>query len=664
MTERDCKFGQEEILSADPTTIDLVQTKAPGPAGSLLLTDEMLRKWPSGDLFGMTQNAGMGWPPDQMLGPQFLLLSTHGGIRDADGSPIALGYHTGHWEVGLLMQTAARELKAAGGVPFAGYCSDPCDGRTQGTSGMYDSLPYRNDAATVFGRLIRSLPTRHGVLGVATCDKGLPAMMMALATASDLPGVLVPGGVTLPAVDGEDTAIVQTVGARYAQGEISLAEAQRAGCSACGSPGGGCQFLGTAATSQVVGEALGLSLPHSALLPSGQPIWLDLARRSARALWNLARQGRSNRDILTDASIRNAMIVHAAFGGSTNLLIHLPAIAFAAGLKRPTIDEWIEVNRSVPRFVDVLPNGPRNHPTVQVFLAGGVPEVMLHLRDLGLLELDAMTVSGQTWGDQLAWWESSEERLQLRQMLRDRDGVDPDDVIIPPDEARRRGMTSTVCFPRGNLCPEGSVVKATSIDSSVVDDDNVYRKTGPARVFTTEREAIAAIKGQGDRAVRAGDILVLAGRGPMGSGMEETYQLTSALKYLKWGRDVAVLTDARFSGVSTGACIGHVGPEALAGGPIGKLRDGDRVRIVVDRQRLTGSVDLVGDAQRDFTPEEAALALAERTPHPDLKPDPKLPADTRLWAALQAVGGGTWGGCVYDVQRIIERLAEGQKPGF
>jgi putative YjhG/YagF family dehydratase len=664
MTERDCKFGQEEIFSADPTTIDLVQTKAPGPAGSLPLTDEMLRKWPSGDLFGMTQNAGMGWPPDQMLGPQFLLLSTHGGIRDADGSPIALGYHTGHWEVGLMMQTAARELKAAGGVPFAGYCSDPCDGRTQGTPGMYDSLPYRNDAATVFGRLIRSLPTRHGVLGVATCDKGLPAMMMALATASDLPGVLVPGGVTLPAVDGEDTAIVQTVGARYAQGEISLAEAQRAGCSACGSPGGGCQFLGTAATSQVVGEALGLSLPHSALLPSGQPIWLDLARRSARALWNLARQGRSNRDILTDASIRNAMIVHAAFGGSTNLLIHLPAIAFAAGLKRPTIDEWIEVNRSVPRFVDVLPNGPRNHPTIEVFLAGGVPEVMLHLRDLGLLKLDAMTVSGQTWGDQLAWWESSEERLQLRQMLRDRDGVDPDDVIIPPDEARRRGMTSTVCFPRGNLCPEGSVVKATSIDSSVVDDDNVYRKTGPARVFTTEREAIAAIKGQGDRAVRAGDILVLAGRGPMGSGMEETYQLTSALKYLKWGRDVAVLTDARFSGVSTGACIGHVGPEALAGGPIGKLRDGDRVRIVVDRQRLTGSVDLVGDAQRDFTPEEAALALAERTPHPDLKPDPELPAETRLWAALQAVGGGTWGGCVYDVQRIIERLAEGQKPGF
>jgi putative YjhG/YagF family dehydratase len=664
MTERDCKFGQEEILSADPTTIDLVQTKAPGPAGSLPLTDEMLRKWPSGDLFGMTQNAGMGWPPDQMLGPQFLLLSTHGGIRDADGSPIALGYHTGHWEVGLMMQTAARELKAAGGVPFAGYCSDPCDGRTQGTPGMYDSLPYRNDAATVFGRLIRSLPTRHGVLGVATCDKGLPAMMMALATASDLPGVLVPGGVTLPAVDGEDTAIVQTVGARYAQGEISLAEAQRAGCSACGSPGGGCQFLGTAATSQVVGEALGLSLPHSALLPSGQPIWLDLARRSARALWNLARQGRSNRDILTDASIRNAMIVHAAFGGSTNLLIHLPAIAFAAGLKRPTIDEWIEVNRSVPRFVDVLPNGPRNHPTVQVYLAGGVPEVMLHLRDLGLLKLDAMTVSGQTWGDQLAWWESSEERLQLRQMLRDRDGVDPDDVIIPPDEARRRGMTSTVCFPRGNLCPEGSVVKATSIDSSVVDDDNVYRKTGPARVFTTEREAIAAIKGQGDRAVRAGEILVLAGRGPMGSGMEETYQLTSALKYLKWGRDVAVLTDARFSGVSTGACIGHVGPEALAGGPIGKLRDGDRVRIVVDRQKLTGSVDLVGDAQRDFTPEEAALALAERTPHPDLKPDPELPAETRLWAALQAVGGGTWGGCVYDVQRIIERLAEGQKPGF
>src|SRR5262245_56670422 len=264
-----------ELLDSDPTLFDL-PSAVPGPAGRLPLTDELLRHAPSGDLFGWSQDVGMGWDPDRLGRKEFLILSTQGGLRAPDGSPVALGYHTGHWEVGLLMQAAADELRGLGFVPFAGYCTDPCDGRTQGTPGMMDSLPYRNDAATVFRRLIRSLPTRAGVLGVATCDKGLPAMMMALAGARELPAVLVPGGVMLAGEAGtEDTGKVQSIGARYAHGEITLEQAAEAGCHACASPGGGCQFLGTAATSQVVGEALGLSLPHSALAPSGQPVWLD-----------------------------------------------------------------------------------------------------------------------------------------------------------------------------------------------------------------------------------------------------------------------------------------------------------------------------------------------------------------------------------------------------
>lgn len=648
-----------DIFPNDDPAIYDIRTHATGPTGALPLDDDKLRNWPSGHLFGWTQNAGMGWKPEDMLGPQFLLLSTQGGVRAPDGSPIALGYHTGHWEVGLLVQAAAREIKAAGGVPFAAFCSDPCDGRTQGTTGMFDSLPYRNDAATVLRRLIRSLPTRLGVLGVATCDKGLPAMMMALAGMTELPSVLVPGGVTLPPTAGEDAGKVQTIGARYVHGQITLEEAAAAGCAACASPGGGCQFLGTAATSQVVAEALGLSLPHTALAPSGQPIWLEMATRSARALRHLADQGLRMKDILTDASVRNAMVVHAAVGGSTNLLLHIPAIAFAAGLRRPTVEDWNRVNRSVPRFVDVLPNGPRNHPTVQLFLAGGVPEVMLHLRGMGLLELSVLTASGQTLGENLDAWERSERRQRVRRMLRESDAVDPDDVILPPDVARRQGLTSTVCFPVGNLCPEGAVIKATAIDPRVVDADGVYRKKGPARVFTSERDAIAAIKGQGDRPVQPGDILVLVGRGPLGSGMEETYQITSALKFLSWGREVAVVTDARFSGVSTGACIGHVGPEALAGGPIGKLCDGDQIQIVIDRNKLVGSVDLVSDGERAVTPEEATRVLAARSTRDDVRPDPDLPNDTRLWAALQGVGGGTWGGCVYDVDRIVQRLKSG-----
>lgn len=649
------------LLDSNDEQIYEIKTKALGPQGSLPLTDQMLREAPSGDLFGLTQNAGMGWPPQEMVGPQYLIVSTQGGIRAESGTPIALGYHTGHWEVGLLGQAAAREFKSQGAVPFAAFVSDPCDGRTQGTVGMFDSLPYRNDAAIVMRRLMRSLPTRRGVLGIATCDKGLPAMMMALAGMHDLPCVLVPGGVTLPPEKGEDAGKIQTIGARYVHGEISLEDAAALGCAACASPGGGCQFLGTAATAQVVAEALGLSLPHAALAPSGQPIWLDTATRSAKALALLDKRGIKLTDIVTEGSLRNAMIVHAACGGSTNLLLHIPAIAHAAGVRRPSVEDWADVNRRVPRFVDVLPNGPKNYVTVQMFLAGGVPEVFLKLRDTGLLNLDALTVTGQTLGENLAWWETSARRRKLRELLHERDGIDPDDVIMEPAVARQRGLTSTVCFPQGNLAPEGSVIKSTSIDPAVVDADGVYRKRGPARVFTSERDAIRAIKGQTDWPVKPGDVVVLCARGPMGSGMEETYQITSALKHLKWGREVAVITDARFSGVSTGACIGHVGPEALAGGPIGKVRDGDTIEIIIDRNELTGTLNLVGEAGRTFDATEGARVLAARPPREDLAPDPRLPADTRLWAALQRAGGGTWGGCVYDVEKIVELLEAGMR---
>ena len=650
-----------EILDSRDQYIFDVQTKATGPQGAVDLTEEMLLNSPSGNLFAKSQNVGMGWNPAELGKKEFLILSTQGGIRAADGRPIALGYHTGHWEVGLLMQAAAEELKARGHIPFAAFCTDPCDGRTQGTTGMMDSLPYRNDAAQVFRRQIRSLPTRNGVMGVATCDKGLPAMMMALASMHDLPCVLVPGGVTLPPIEGEDAGTVQSIGARFAHGEATLQRAAQVLCSACASPGGGCQFLGTAATSQVVGEALGLSLIHTALAPSGQPVWLDMARRSARALVNLERRGLRTRDILTEPSLRNAMAVHAAFGGSTNLLLHVPAIAHAANLRRPTAQDWIDINRKVPRLVDVLPNGPRYHPTIRAFLAGGVPEVMLHLRTLNLLNLEVLTASGQTLGRMLEWWETSERRRRLRSRLMEEDGIDPNDVVMDPTSARKRGLTSTVTFPKGNLAPDGSVIKSTAIDPSVVGPDGIYRKTGPARVFTREREAIAAIKSHGSDRIKPGDILVLICRGPVGAGMEEIYQITSALKHLSFGKEIAVLTDARFSGVSTGACIGHIGPEALAGGPIGKVLEEDIIQIMIDRNRLEGSIDLVGHRDVVFGASEGTRVLAERSTRQDLSPDPALPQDTRLWAALQNASGGTWGGCVFDVDQISKVLEAGRK---
>lgn len=648
----------QDVFDSGTAEIFQVQTRAPGPAGSLPLTEDLLRNSPSGDLFGLSQDVGMGWNPAEAGRPAFLILSTQGGLRAADGKPMALGYHTGHWEIGLLVQSAAEEFRRLGVVPFAGFCSDPCDGRTQGTPGMFDSLPYRNDAAMVFRRLARSLPQRAGVLGIATCDKGLPAMMMAVAGLRNLPCVIVPGGVTLPPSEGEDAGTVQTLGTRYARGLVSLSEAAELGCRACASPGGGCQFLGTAATAQVVSEALGLALPHSALAPSGQFVWHDMARRSARALHLLSERKLAINQLLTPASIRNALVLHAAFGGSTNLLLHIPAIAHAAGLKPPSVDDWISVNRRVPRLVSVLPNGPVHHPTIRVFLAGGVPEVMLHLRRLGLLETDALTVTGKTLGENLHWWETSERRSRFRELLRQLDGVEAGEVILSPEDARARGLRSTLVFPRGNLAPEGSVMKATALDPSLVGADGIYHLEGPARVFVAEEDAMAAIK-QGR--IQEGDVMVLTGIGPHGTGMEETYQVTGALKHLPVGKHVALLTDARFSGVSTGACIGHIGPEGLARGPIGKVQDGDRIRIHIDLNRNEGAVDLVGEGQRRFRAGEGVKVLEARRPRADLRPNPALPEDTRLWAALQQAGGGTWAGCVYDPDRILELLEAGRE---
>ena len=527
---------------------------------------------------------------------------------------------------------------------------------------MFDSLAYRNDAAIVMRRLIRSLPTASGVIGIATCDKGLPATMLALAGCRSLPGVIVPGGVTLPALGAEDAGQVQSLGARFARDLVSLDYAAEMGCRACGSSGGGCQFLGTAATSQVVAEALGLALPHSALAPSGEPSWLELGERSAMALLRLHAGGISIGRILTAHAIENAMLVHAAFGGSTNLLLHVPAIAHAAGLRPPTVEDWIRVNRATPRLVDALPNGPRGHPTVQVFMAGGVPEVMLHLRELGLLNEGVLTATGDTLGTTLDWWESSERRDTARRRLASGARVSPDDVIMSPDAARWAGLTSTVVFPVGNLAPEGSVIKATAIDPSVVGEDQVYRHRGPARVFTDERDAMRAVKGvnhDGRRAIEAGDVIVLIGNGPSGTGMQETAQITTSLRYLPWGKHVALVTDGRFSGFSSGACIGHVGPEALAGGPLGKVRDDDIIEIVIDRSTLEGSVSLVGVDGKDLLPDECEALLRDRPPHPDLAPHESLPDDTRLWAALQRASGGTWAGCVYDVDRIIAALELG-----
>ena len=623
-----------------------VRTKAPARTGSLPFTEEMLRNSPSGDLFGWSHNVGMGWRPDLITSDQVLILTTAGGIREDDGRPVALGYHTGHWEVNLVAKEAAIDFKKNNWIPFAGHCSDPCDGRTQGTTGMMDSLPYRNSAAEVLGRLIRSLPTARGLMGVATCDKGLPAMMMALAESKRFPGILVPGGVTLPPDRGEDAGTVQSIGSRFSHGEISLKEAAEAGCVACASSGGGCQFFGTAATSQAVAEALGISLPHSALAPSGEEVWLEMGRTSSRALRDMVKNGLALNHILTPGAFKNAMLVHAAMGGSTNLLLHLPAIARSAGLEAPSLEQWLEINRLVPRIVDVLPNGPNNFMTVQVFLAGGVQEVMLHLREMGVLDLSCLTVTGKNIDQNLDDWQKSERRTRFKEILYTKDGVDPEDVIMSPDKASQKGIARTLAFLSGNLAPQGAIVKSTSISPNLYSSSGNYYHEGRARVFYDESSAIAAVKSTGDQRVLPGEVIVLLGRGPMGAGMPETAQITSALKYTKALSENVLITDGRFSGFSSGPCIGHVGPESLSGGPIGKLRDGDKIKIEINKDHCVGRIDYIGNVE----------AFQKRPMNPNLREDPNMPESVKLWAALQNTGGGTWGGCVPNVGEIIKKL--------
>ena len=653
-------LSTEQVI--DPSDSDWTfDTHSDGPQGKLPYTEELLINQPSGFHFGMSQSAGMGWNPSELLRKHFLILSTSGGIRDQNGEPLALGLHTGHFELVLQVEAAAREFKQQRTIPFSLSCSDPCDGRTQGTTGMMDSLPYRNDAAQVFRRQARSLPTAKGVLGIATCDKGLPAMMMALAGLRDLPTVIVPGGSTLAIREGEDTGMIQSIGARFSQGEVTLEYSQEMGCKACASPGGGCHFLGTAGTSQVIAESLGMAITHSALCPSGTKAWKNVAIRSSRAVILLEQMGATSETILTEDSFHNAMHVHAACGGSTNLLLHLPAIAHSAGIKRMVAEDWNHVNKETPRIVDVLPNGPSGYPTSELYAAGGVPEVMLHLRKMGLLETSVITATGQTLGENLDWWEGSERRHQVRKQLKEVNGVDPDKIIMSPDVAKSAGLTSTVTFPKGNLAPEGSVIKSTAIDPSVVGNDGVYRNTGPARVFVSESDAIRAIKTTDMKLqIQPGEIMVLTCGGPLGTGMEEVYQITAALKHLSYGKEIALITDARFSGVSTGACIGHVGPEALAGGPIGKVQDGDLIEIIIDKNNLVGSINLVGDKSGNKGKAWGDKQIDTRPCPTNLRSHPKLPIDSRLWAALQDASGGTWGGCVFDVDDIVQLLEAGK----
>ena len=518
--------------------------------------------------------------------------------------------------------------------------SDPCDGRTQGTDGMMDSLAYRNDAAIVLRRLIRSLPTGRGVMAVGTCDKGLPAMLLALAGAADLPGIAVPGGVTLPAARGRGRRhrAVHRRALRARRWSTSSTPPRWAAARAA-RPAAAASSSAPRRPRRWWPRRSGSTLPHAALAPSGTPVWLDLApplglRRCCAWRPRAPRVG----DLLTDGAVRNAMLAHAAFGGSTNLLLHLAGVAREAGLRAPDgrrLDRRQPRDAAARRRAAQRPAQPPDGARAPRRRRAGGAAAPAARSACSTSTPAPSPAAGARRRPGLVGGERRSAQAG-RERLREA-GVDPDDVIAPPATARARGLAPTLVFPVGNLAPRGLRGQG-DLDRREPRCAATCSTTAgrPACSPRASRPCGRSRRADGD-ALRPGDVLVLAGAGPLGTGMAEIASITIALKLLPWGREVAVLTDGRFSGVSTGPCIGHVSPEALAGGPIGRLRDGDLVEIDVDRARLDGQ-------RRPRRRRGPALHARARRPArwrratstPRSPPHPRLPDDTRLWAALQA----------------------------
>lgn len=521
---------------------------------------------------------GVGWTQRQLDGPYILVESVAGDS------------HPGSAHLSGLVDAAADGAGQTGAAVAKYACTDMCDGIAQGTDAMDYSLPSRDLIASVVEMHARS-GYYDAVVLVSSCDKAVPAHLMAAARLN-LPAVHVPGG-SMPA--GEGGVTVDQIGAIAAalrRGEIDKAEYDAWVESAVPSCGA-CAFMGTALTSQVVAEVLGLALPHTAVAPANDAdVMRDIGRRSGEQVLAHLRAGLSARDFITDAAIRNALVVHAAVGGSTNLLLHLPAIAAEAGVPF-TLALVQEVNDAVPFLVDTRPTG--RYPAHLFWYAGGVPRVMREVSKH--LDLDALAATGRPWGEELERLpHDSEVPTPLTKL-----GLAPTDIIRPVDDPiDHRGA---VAILRGNLAPRGAVVKRSAVLPEA------RRVQGPARVFERQEDALAAIT---ERRISPGDVVVIRGEGPRGSGMPEQYYVTSAIAAdPELARTTALITDGRFSGASKGPCVGHISPEAAVGGPIGSLREADVVLVDID----AGRVDLLGQpGDRDLSTARGEQLITERKP--------------------------------------------------
>lgn len=527
---------------------------------------------------------GTGWKKEDLSKPQVMVESTYGDS------------HPGSGHLNILVEEVRKGVAEAGGFGARYFCTDICDGESQGTDGINYSLASREMIANMIEIHANATPFDAGVY-LSSCDKGVPGNLMGLARV-DIPSVVVPGG-TMNA--GPEMLTLEQLGmysAKYERGEIDEAKLDWAKCNACPSCGA-CSFIGTASTMQIMAEALGLALPGSALMPATSPDLLAYAREAGkRAAWMAGEEDMRPSKIVTMDSFENAIYVHAAISGSTNCLLHLPAIAHEFGIEI-TGDTFDRIHRGARYLLDVRPAG--RWPAECFYYAGGVPAIMEEIKEH--LHLDVMTVTGKTLGENLEelkangfyekcdkWLQEFNQRYQVN--------VTKEDIIRPYEKAI--GTDGSIAVLKGNLAPEGAVIKHTACPKEM------FKSVLRARPFDSEEECLDAVL---KHKVQKGDAVFIRYEGPKGSGMPEMFYTSEAISSDKeLGKSIALITDGRFSGASTGPVIGHCSPEAVDGGPIALVEEGDLIEIDVMGRKL----NIIGVAGERKTPEEIDEILKER----------------------------------------------------
>ncbi len=527
---------------------------------------------------------GTGWKPEDLSKPQVIIESTFGDS------------HPGSGHLNILVEEVRKGIEKAGGHGARYFCTDICDGESQGTDGINYSLASREMIANMIEIHANATPFDAGVY-LASCDKGMPGNLMGLARA-DVPSVVVPGG-TMNA--GPEMLTLEQLGmysAKYERGEIDEEKLEWAKCNACPSCGA-CSFIGTASTMQIMAEALGLALPGSALMSATSPDLLEYARQAGEQAVKLATMpGMRPSEIVTEKSFENAILVHAAVSGSTNCLLHIPAIAHEFGIEI-TGDTFDRLHRNARYLLDVRPAG--RWPAECFYYAGGVPAIMEEIKEH--LHLDVMTVTGKTLGENLeelrrnGFYEKCEKWLQEFNR-RYNVNLTREDIIRSYDNAI--GTDGSIAVLRGNLAPEGAVIKHTACPKEM------FRAVLNARPFDSEEECLDAVL---HHRVQKGDAVFIRYEGPKGSGMPEMFYTSEAISSDKeLGRSIALITDGRFSGASTGPVIGHCSPEAVEGGPIALVEEGDLIEIDVPARKL----NIIGVKGQRRSMEEIDEILEER----------------------------------------------------